>query len=62
LARCGPGGRQRTGFAELKTAKRQGRKKHSGSRQTGSAAAPNRVIERNSFRIPLAGGIDGTNP
>ena len=30
--------------------------------QTDRAIAPNLAIECNAFRIPLAGGIDGTNP
>ena len=30
--------------------------------QAGRLVAPNLAIECNPFRIPLAGGIDGTNP
>jgi hypothetical protein len=35
---------------------------HPGLHQAGRPVAPNPVIECNAFRIPLAGGSDGTNP
>ena len=48
-------------FGDLRLAIQKGRQKHSGLRQAGRAVAPTLAIECNAFRIPLAGGIDGTN-
>lgn len=52
----------RMNFGDLRLAKQEGRQKHSELRQAGRAVAPNLAIECTLFRIPLAGGIDGTNP
>ena len=43
-------------------AETKGRQECFGLHQTGRAVAPDLSIECNAFRIPLAGGIEGTNP